>query len=240
MECLKPFDVWLAESSLAKSTQRDYYRALEGRISEWARRAKIISESILDITDASDFRRLQPRIEAMKIFRERNSKEKYRFSAAMKRFSDYLEDGNAKIPATQAEEIQKRSDIPETQKIALINARMGQGKFRREILRRWESCALFGVQDPIFLVASHIKPWAASTDHERLDPFNGLLLSTHADRAFDTGRITFNEDGSILISKEFRDAKLLGFHTDMGIPVESNYAPFLKYHRQFVYNRGQG
>jgi predicted restriction endonuclease len=50
------------------------------------------------------------------------------------------------------------------------------------------------------LVASHIKPWSASDDLERLDGNNGLFLSPHVDRLFDKGFITFTRGGRIEIS----------------------------------------
>ena len=49
--------------------------------------------------------------------------------------------------------------------------------------------------------ASHIKPWAdCDSDTERLDVFNGLLLASHLDAAFDAGFITIAEDGTVLVS----------------------------------------
>lgn len=42
------------------------------------------------------------------------------------------------------------------------------------------------------LVASHIKPWRASTGRERLDPANGLAACPVHDRAFDAGLLTVN------------------------------------------------
>ena len=54
----------------------------------------------------------------------------------------------------------------------------------------WDSkCAVTGLAIPELLKASHIKPWKDSTDEERLDIFNGLLLAPHLDAAFDRGFI---------------------------------------------------
>ena len=55
------------------------------------------------------------------------------------------------------------------------------------------------------LKASHIKPWNISDDYERLDEYNGLLLTPNLDAAFDSGLISFDKDGVILISKKPRD-----------------------------------
>ena len=41
-------------------------------------------------------------------------------------------------------------------------------------------------------LASHTKPWSACTHVERLDPFNGLMLTPNLDGAFDGGLVTFD------------------------------------------------
>lgn len=57
----------------------------------------------------------------------------------------------------------------------------------------WE-CAVTGIKAKAFLVASHIVPW--SEDKEiRLDPTNGICLSTFVDRAFDAGFLTITPEG---------------------------------------------
>jgi len=57
-------------------------------------------------------------------------------------------------------------------------------------------CALTGIATREFLVASHIVPWSAD-ESIRLDPANGICLSTFVDRAFDTGYLEIREDCSI-------------------------------------------
>lgn len=54
-------------------------------------------------------------------------------------------------------------------------------------------CALTGISTPEFLVASHIVPWAEDK-MIRLDPANGICLSTLVDRAFDTGHLMIDVD----------------------------------------------
>jgi len=43
-------------------------------------------------------------------------------------------------------------------------------------------------------LASHIKPWSACTNEERLDTRNGLLLSALMDKLFDRYFITFEPE----------------------------------------------
>jgi len=91
----------------------------------------------------------------------------------------------------------------ETEREALIKARVGQGIFRTDVIALWGSCALTGCTFSRALVASHILPWAScATNEERLDPFNGLLLTPNLDKLVDCCLIAFNDDGSILISKD--------------------------------------
>ena len=84
----------------------------------------------------------------------------------------------------------------------LVVQRVGQDIFRRGLLEYWDGrCAITGLAVPELLRASHIKPWAAcDTDAERLDIFNGILLASHLDAAFDAGFITIANDGTVLVS----------------------------------------
>ena len=92
------------------------------------------------------------------------------------------------------------SQIPATEKEALVKSRIGQGKFKKDLLVYWDSqCAVTGFSGEGLLRASHIKPWRDSNNTERLDKFNGLLLSPSYDAAFDCGYISFTNGGELLI-----------------------------------------
>lgn len=83
----------------------------------------------------------------------------------------------------------------------LVDARLGQGKFRRAVELLWgESCSVSGCNVREVLRASHIKPWKHSTDPERLNGHNGLLLTADLDALFDRGLISFANDGEMLVS----------------------------------------
>jgi len=102
------------------------------------------------------------------------------------------------------EEINNSERTP-TQKQRLIDARLGQGKFRRDVVRIEKNCRITGTSDIAFLIASHIKQWSKSNDTEKLDGNNGLLLSPHVDKLFDKGFISFSDNGEILIKDEAKD-----------------------------------
>lgn len=96
--------------------------------------------------------------------------------------------------------------ISNTTRTALIEARVGQGAFRSGLLSRWNSkCALTGLQSPSLLVASHIHAWSLADNAERLDIDNGLLLAAHIDRLFDSGLISFSQNGDVLISDKLKE-----------------------------------
>lgn len=121
---------------------------------------------------------------------------------------------------------------------AEVETRLGQGKYRKELIALWRKCAVTEFDRVDLLIASHIKPWSESNDSERTDPFNGLLLNPTLDKLFDRGYISFKDDGSLIISPLLgeQDISLLGITRSMKLyKVESGCLPYLKFHREAVY-----
>ena len=145
------------------------------------------------------------------------------------------------VEADQVQEgLQGRTDIGATQIEQLVKARRGQGIFKANVRLNEQACRVTGMTDPRLLIASHIKPWAKCDDREKLDGNNGLLLSPHIDRLFDSGLISFSDDGAILISKAVTTELLAHWHVD----VEHNVGKFstaqafyLDYHRNKQFKR---
>lgn len=117
----------------------------------------------------------------------------------------------------------------------LISTRLGQGRFREHLLQQWQGCAVTGYPMPAMLVASHIKPWRAANNIERLDPHNGLLLLANIDKAFDKGFITFEKNGAILLSSVLEQPSVLGISPKMSLKVRDAHQPYLAYHRERVF-----
>lgn len=89
-------------------------------------------------------------------------------------------------------------------RLAVTRQRRGQHIFRKSVLSSYEHrCCITSLADTRFLVASHIRPWR-SDKHNRLNPHNGLCLSTLYDRAFDLGLITFSEEFRLMVSPSLR------------------------------------
>ncbi len=121
---------------------------------------------------------------------------------------------------------------------AIVKIRVNQDKFRDGLLKKYHSkCCLCGVDDNSLLVASHIKPWAKSDEHEKLDLANGLLLCPNHDKLFDGGYITFAEDGRIIISERLSSNSriFMNVRTEMEIEVDEENAEYIKYHRNKIF-----
>jgi hypothetical protein len=140
--------------------------------------------------------------------------------------------------------IEEDPSIEETEKEALVLARRGQGRFREGVQRIESKCRITLVERPEHLRASHCKPWRDSTNEERLDPENGLLLTPSIDHLFDRGFISFRMDGRVLISPVAHRESLarMGVAVDREIEVggfTQRQGVFLEYHRDAVYLRAQ-
>jgi putative restriction endonuclease len=126
--------------------------------------------------------------------------------------------------------------LPETERQSIIKARVGQGIFRKELVEMWEgACAVTGVRLPNLLRASHIKPWRFSTNSERTNRYNGLLLLPQYDHLFDRGFISFDDDGRIIRSRALDriSPSQLGINeTDRLRSLSESHLAFLRYHRK--------
>jgi len=124
------------------------------------------------------------------------------------------------------------------EKIQLTKARRGQGIFRTNVRLIEHKCRLTGVDNIKHLRASHIKPWKDSTDSEKIDGNNGLLLSPHVDHLFDRGFISFKDGGEIIISKELNPIVLNQWSLSSVKNVGSFNArqlEFINFHRDVVF-----
>lgn len=137
-------------------------------------------------------------------------------------------------------EISQDPNITETEKQQLMKARIGQGAFRERLIAMWGKCCVTGCDYVSILRASHIKPWRDSTNAERLDKFNGLLLSPNFDALFDKGLISFADCGDVLISKSLPASvrKALGCSSEAKVRLQAGHAKYMKWHREMVFVNG--
>ncbi|MEX0759034.1 MAG: HNH endonuclease signature motif containing protein [Tistlia sp.] len=148
--------------------------------------------------------------------------------------------------------IRQDSGLDETIRQSVVQARRGQGRFRANVEALEPFCRVTGITNPSLLIASHIKPWrVCESAHERLDGFNGFLLTPDVDLLFDRGFISFEDDGATRVSKRVDEWDLQRLGLDQFIGRERGLAEaaaawqmtsmasarrsYLAYHRKEVF-----
>ncbi|WJG07624.1 HNH endonuclease signature motif containing protein [Aliiglaciecola sp. LCG003] len=118
------------------------------------------------------------------------------------------------------------STVDKTEQQSLIMSRIGQGRFRKNVIDVWgngECCALTLVDVREILIASHIVPWSVCDSNEqRLDGANGILLCAHIDRLFDSYKLTFVKHGHRYLTKlspTLNQAILKGLAIETGVEL---------------------
>ena len=123
---------------------------------------------------------------------------------------------------------------------SIRQARDGQGKYREQLLEQCHFCPVTMISDERLLIASHIKPWAASNDTEKTDPYNGYMLSPMIDKLFDRGFITFTDSRHIVLSEFISPYtwKQIGLKNDTfynALPMDDKRIEYLKFHHESVF-----
>lgn len=122
----------------------------------------------------------------------------------------------------------------------LVRQRVGQGLFREALMDYWDGrCAVTGVGQSALLRASHIKPWAdCASDAERMDVFNGLLLTADWDAAFDAGLVTFDPQGHAIASQRLETTAQVRLGTSqlrIVRPLTDDHRKYLDWHLAHVF-----
>lgn len=229
------FENWLIQLGKSRRTANSYAQAIKNAISNWAREAELIEDSLESLKSANQLGALIEAIQNLDIFQERNSRGNGMYSAALRQYFQYLSDVGSNELEEDLEQILADDSVPPTEKSAQISIRIGQGKFREDLISHWGGCAVSGYPNCKFLVASHIKPWSKSTNSERLDPFNGILLLPNLDKVFDLGYITFEESGVIRISEAIEQPSILGLRQNMKLRLKTSHQVYMAYHRTQKY-----
>lgn len=167
----------------------------------------------------------------------RNNKFEYYF----KLFADYF--GDVEHPhkvKKEIEQVEKIIDVEE--KLVKSRARVGQGKYRKELLAQCPVCPITFISDDRLLIASHIKPWSKSNSQEKIDPYNGFIFTPTFDVLFDKGFISFTDDKKLILSPFLSKMTYsrLGISDNKNIPLlvmDSSRKKYLEYHRVEVFNK---
>lgn len=141
----------------------------------------------------------------------------------------------------QIEEAIEQKKMPAREKEQLVKARIGQGAYRQKLLEESSECIITRVNDERILMASHIKPWSVSDDIEKIDHNNGLVLTPTYDKLFDQGFISFEDNGTILMSPYISPLNIKKMNLAQGrvyvIPLSEKRKAYLAYHRKNIFKR---
>ncbi len=159
-----------------------------------------------------------------------------------KQFIDYhLEPQSVSIDEiNEQEKIETNETISTKKKEQLIQARIGQGEYRKKLLEECMFCPITDVNDERLLVASHIKPWAKCNDREKIDPNNGFMFTPTYDKLFDRGFISFDDNKRMLVSPWISpmNQKRLNIYEGKKIDklqLNDKRKEYLVYHRENIF-----
>ncbi len=135
--------------------------------------------------------------------------------------------------------------ILETERTALVQARRGQGLFRDNVRSIERACRITKVERMEHLIASHVRPWRDSSNEQRLDGENGLLLTPTVDHLFDKGFISFEDTGRLIVSPvaDQRSLKRMGINPEDRVNVgafSEGQRRYLEFHRENVLRMARG
>jgi putative restriction endonuclease len=229
------FADWMLHRGLSQSSVDKYVGAIQGPISSWAIENQLTAGPLTSFTSQAAFIEMALKIRSLPVFQERNERGHHMYSSALAKFSEYLSEGYGNDVELDIDAILDDDKLSKTERRDLVKCRIGQGTFRQKLVAYWNGCAVTAFKDINLLVASHIKPWRASSNAERLNPFNGLLLTPNLDKAFDSGLITFKADGSISLSPLLTEPEKLGIDAHMRVVLSAKHEPFMSFHRVSVF-----
>lgn len=236
------FENWLKETSKLSDSSVYKYTHAVNTISREMLERKVISKPLKDM-ELFEIDLAISLIFSDEYFITKNEIGNKMYSNALKWFRSYIESNVFDVVAVKIEEkkISENVNISTTERESIVKARIGQGKFREQLLAKYGSCIISGIDISKALVASHIKPWAVSTNEERVSVNNGLLFSATYDRLFDSGLITFANEGKLIISRfvSAENRNKLNIINGQVYKLQSNMQMknFLEYHNDVIFIR---
>lgn len=132
--------------------------------------------------------------------------------------------------------------IAETELAAKLKIQQGKKRLREQMLPLWShQCALCGVDLDILLEATPSKPWKDSTDKERIDPFNGVLLCRNHAALYKRGLITFDGKGSLIVSNRIAEEErsFNGVDKKKKISMKRENRPYFRWHKKHYFMDSQ-
>lgn len=226
---------WAQSLGKSEKTVSNYLNAVQGNLSKMAKAHGLADRNLTDLASFHQYQRTTTPLRELAEFKAQDERGKKMYSSALKSYGEFLADLGQVDVAADVDEIMASPGLSPTEKTVLVNTRLGQGLFRENLIQQWQGCAVTGYPMPAMLVASHIKPWRAANNLERLDPNNGLLLLANLDKAFDKGFISFAQSGDIMLSPLLEQPDVLGIHSNMRLKLREAHQPYLAYHHQHIF-----
>lgn len=98
------------------------------------------------------------------------------------------------------------------------------------------TCPICGIHMPHMLIASHIKPFRDCAHiFEAADHNNGLLLCRNHDFLFDQGYISYQDDGTLIISKHLKHPEHYNLKDLNSKYMSENRKLYMNYHRKHIF-----
>lgn len=168
-------------------------------------------------------------------FKERKYNQIEHFTNLLSKLSDVYLDRKKTLYLSEDD---IPDDIKELEKRDPYLHRLYKSNLKAESVQLYgkEICYLEKLDYPS-LVASHIRPFVESLPHQQYDINNGLLLSRGMDILFDKGYISFEDDGTIILSDRLSDevkGHLRDYSLD-NIVLNKQRLEYLAYNRENVF-----
>ncbi len=239
---LDDFRKWMTiHRNLSLSSIKKYTNAVN-TISNDMLEIGVINESLLNM-NLTDLDLSIALILSNPQFIKKNTTGNHMYSSGLKQYRCFVLDTIDSIDEKEIqiiESIKVDKTIEKTEKEALVKSRVGQGDFRKSLIKKYDGkCVVTGIDLTKLLIASHIKPWRISDNKERLSSENGLLLNANLDKLFDSGLITFLNDGTLVFSSFInqQNRTKLGLDDVIKVNLKASSDMFinLEYHRDMIF-----
>lgn len=179
----KPYFKWFRDIDEIKNDDFEFIKQfLIPKITYWNFKINSFQNDSLEVTWKITYSKLDEINKDSELKKRYKTTEEFLIEEVLSKVSDFSE-----------------NDI-ETIKEAIIKVRIGQSGFRNRLLKTHKKCLFTDVSKEELLLAGHIKPWYESSNLERIDANNGILLTPTFDKLFDKFLISFDENGSVIYS----------------------------------------
>lgn len=231
----KQFIVWLKQNTKLSDASIEKYSSGVTAVSKDMIEQGVIYKHLMD-SNIIELDIFLEKILNNLFFIAKNKKGNNMYSNSLKQFRYFLKDTNEIFES----DILIENEQGITEKLSTVKSRIGQGEYRKKLLEKYDNmCIVTNINMPKLLIASHIKPWCICNNNERIDCENGLLLCVHIDKLFDSGLITFNNNGKLRVSSLIgeENKKRLQISTDIYVDLKgtSRLYDYMDYHRDVLF-----